>query len=42
MEIFDSKYYTQVCVLYECTRDSGQVLSHNLSDMIELYVELVV
>ena len=41
MEIFNGKYYTQDGVLYKCTRDSGQALSHNLSDLIGLYVELV-
>ncbi len=39
MEIFNGKYYTQGGVLYKCTRDSGQALSHNLSDLIGLYVE---
>ena len=42
MEIFNGKYYTQGGVLYKCTRDSEQALSHNLSDLIGLYVELVV
>lgn len=41
MEIFNGKYYTQGGVLYKCTRDSGQALSHNLSDLIGLYVESV-
>lgn len=41
MEIFNGKYYTQGGVLYKCTRDSGQALSHNLSDLIGSYVELV-
>ena len=41
MEIFNGKYYTQGGVLYKCTRDSGQALSHNLSDLIGVYVELV-
>lgn len=41
MEIFNGKYYTQGDVLYKCTRDSGQALSHNLSDLIGSYVELV-
>lgn len=39
MEIFNGKYYTQGGVLYKCTRDSGQALTHNLSDLIGLYVE---
>lgn len=41
MEIFIDKYYTQSEVLYRCTRDSGIPLSHNLSDLIGHYVELV-
>lgn len=41
MEIFKDKYYTQHNVTYLCTRDSGTALSHNLSDLKGLYVELV-
>ena len=41
MEIFNGKYYTQDGVLYLCTRDSGQALTHNLSDLINLYVTKV-
>ena len=41
MEIFNGKYYAQGGVLYKCTRDSRQAISHNLSDLIGLYVELV-
>lgn len=39
MEIFNGKYYTQGGVLYKCTRDSEQALTHNLSDLVGLYVE---
>ena len=39
MEIFNGKYYTQGGVLYKCTRDSGQALTHDLSDLVGLYVE---
>lgn len=39
MEIFKDKYYTQSKVLYKCIRDSGQPLSHNLSDLVGKYVE---
>jgi hypothetical protein len=39
MEIFRDKYYTQSKVLYKCIRDSGQPLSHNLSDLVGNYVE---
>lgn len=38
MEIYKDKYYTQNDVLYLCTRDSGTVLSHNLNDLINIYV----
>lgn len=40
MEIFSGKYYMQDDVLYLCTRDSGTALSHNLSDIVGLYVEV--
>lgn len=33
------KGYTQSKVLYKCIRDSGQPLSHNLSDLVGNYVE---
>lgn len=39
MEIFEGKYYTQGGVLYHCTRSSGQALTHNLSDLVGIYVE---
>lgn len=38
MEIFSGKYYTQDGVTYLCTRDSGTALSHNLGDLVGLYV----
>ena len=41
MEIFADKYYIQYDVLYKCTRDSGTALSHNLADLVGLYVEIV-
>lgn len=41
MEIFAEKYYTQDDVVYKCTRDSGTALSHNLADLVGLYVEIV-
>lgn len=41
MEIFNGKYYTQEGVLYLCTRDSGQALTHNLSELVGLYVNAV-
>lgn len=40
MEIFNGKYYTQGGVLYLCTRDSGTALSHDLSALVGLYVEV--
>ena len=41
MEIFNGKYYTQGGVLYKCTRDSGQALSHDLSALVGHYVEVI-
>lgn len=41
MEIFNGKYYKQNDVLYLCTRDSGQELSFNLSDLVGIYVQVV-
>lgn len=41
MEIFKDKYYIQNADVYKCTRDSGTPLSHNLQDLIGLYVERV-
>lgn len=40
MEIFNGKYYIQNDIKYLCTRDSGAALSHDLSALIGLYVEL--
>lgn len=41
MELFNGKYYTQDGVKYKCTRDSGIPLSHNLSELVGLYVEKI-
>lgn len=41
MEIYADKYYTQLGLLYKCTRDSGTALSHDLFDLRGLYVELI-
>lgn len=41
MEIFEGKYYTQNEVTYRCTRDSGTALSHDLSALVGLYVEII-
>lgn len=41
MEIFKDKFYTQLSILYKCTRDSGQALTHNLADLVGTYVEVV-
>lgn len=41
MEIFKDKYYTQNEVLYKCTRDSGIPLSHDLSTLVGIYVEII-
>ena len=41
MEIFKDKYYVQNNVIYKCTRDSGTALSHDLSALVGLYVEII-
>ena len=41
MEIFNGKYYTQNEVKYKCIRDSQTALSHNLADLVAIYVEVV-
>lgn len=40
MEIFAGKYYVEDNQLYLCTRYSGTALSHPLSALVGLYVEL--
>lgn len=40
MEIYSGKYYTQGGVKYLCTRDSGTALSHDLSALVGLYVQV--
>lgn len=40
MEIFKDKYYTEDGITYLCTRDSGIALSHPLSALVGVYVEL--
>lgn len=40
MEIYSGKYYTQGGVTYLCTRDSETALSHDLSALVGLYVEI--
>lgn len=41
MEIFNGKYYKEDNVTYLCNRDSQIALSHNLKDLVGLYVEVV-
>ena len=41
MEIYDGLYYTQNGVLYRCIRSSGQPLYHDLSLLVDSYVEVV-
>lgn len=41
MEIFNGKYYVQNNVVYKCTRDSETALSHDLSALVGLYVEII-
>lgn len=40
MEIFNGKYYVEDGVVYLCNRDSGTALSHPLSALVGVYVEL--
>ena len=40
MEIFNGNYYTQDSVLYLCIRDSGIALTHNLKDLVGVYVHV--
>ena len=40
MEIFSGKYYIQNGVIYECIRDSGTPLYHNLADLVGVYVKV--
>lgn len=40
MEIFNGKYYTQNEIKYRCTRDSQQELTHDLSALVGIYVEV--
>lgn len=41
MEIFEGKHYIEDGMVYRCTRSSGTALSHNLSALVGLYVEIV-
>ena len=41
MEIYEGLYYSQNDVVYLCTRDSGQPLYNDLSDLVGIYVEAV-
>lgn len=38
MEIFNGKYYIQDDITYSCIRDSQIALTHNLSDLVGIYV----
>lgn len=41
MEIFEGKYYVQDGIKYLCTRNSGTALSHNLSDLVGIYCDII-
>lgn len=41
MQLYNGKYYKQNDIVYKCTRDSGIPLTHDLSALVGLYVELV-
>lgn len=40
MEVFEGKHYIEDGVVYRCIRNSGTALSHNLSALVGLYVEI--
>jgi hypothetical protein len=40
MALENGKYYTQDGVTYQCIRDTGNPVYHNLSDLVGLYVEI--
>ena len=41
MALEEGKYYTQDDIVYLCTRDTGNPVYHNLSELVGLYVEVV-
>lgn len=41
MALEAGKYYTQDGVLYQCTRDTGNPVSHALNALVGIYVEVV-
>lgn len=40
MALEEGKYYTQDDIIYQCTRDTGNPVYHNLSELVGLYVEI--
>lgn len=40
MKVFVDKYYSQNGIVYKCVRDSGVALTHDLSALIGIYVEV--
>lgn len=40
MELFEGKYYSQNGVTYKCTRNTGQAVYHDLSQLVGIYVEI--
>lgn len=40
IEVFEGKHYIEDGVVYRCIRNSGTALSHNLSALVGLYVEI--
>lgn len=41
MALEEGKYYSQGGVVYKCTRDTGQAVYNNLSELVGIYVEVV-
>lgn len=41
MELFEGLYYSQVGVIYKCTRSTGQAVYHDLSALVGIYVQKI-
>ena len=41
MELFEGKYYLQGGVIYHCIRSTGQAVYNPLSELVDIYVEIV-
>lgn len=41
MELFEGLYYSHGGVVYLCTRSTGQAVYHDLSALVDIYVEVI-